>query len=76
MSSMPAGEFKAKCLKVMERVAETGEPLVVTRHGRPVVQLIPVSQGAPSLFGRLSGAVTREGDLLAPIGDAWDADGE
>lgn len=76
MPSMPAGEFKSKCLKVMERVAETGEPLVVTKHGRPVVQLIPVSDRAPNLFGRLSGAVTREGDLLAPIDDAWEADDE
>ncbi len=69
MSSMPASEFKSKCLKVIERIAETGEPVVVTKHGRPVVQVIPVTDGAPVVFGRLAGAVTREDDIVSPIGD-------
>lgn len=45
MSSMPAGEFKSKCLKAMRSIAETGEPVTVTKHGRPVVQVIPEAAG-------------------------------
>ena len=64
---MPAGTFKSKCLRVMEQVAETGDPLVVTKHGRPVVQVVPAFADAPAVFGRLAGSVAREGDLVSPL---------
>jgi prevent-host-death family protein len=41
MRTMTAAEFKAKCLKVMDEVAETGEPVVVTKRGKPVARLVP-----------------------------------
>lgn len=41
MREMKAGEFKAKCLAVMDEVAATGEPVVVTKRGKPIVRLVP-----------------------------------
>lgn len=36
-----ASQFKARCLRLLDEVAETGETLVVTKHGRPVAQVVP-----------------------------------
>jgi len=59
---VPAGEFKARCPALLDRVAETGEDLVVTKRGKPVARLIPV-EPTPSLRG----SVVWEGDLVSPI---------
>ena len=42
MKQMRASAFKARCLKVMDHVKATGEPVVVTKRGAPVVKVIPV----------------------------------
>ncbi len=76
MCEMPAGQFKARCLKVMDQVARTGEPVVVTKHGKPVVRVVPVEEGALPVFGRLAGSVTRASDLISPIDEPWDAEAE
>jgi prevent-host-death family protein len=41
MKTMAAGEFKAKCLKVMDRVNKTREPVLITKKGKPVAKLVP-----------------------------------
>ena len=70
---IPAGEFKAKCLKLMDEVAETGEELVITKHGKPVAKLTPVIEGRHSLFGSMRGSVTILGDIVEPVLDpGWD----
>ncbi len=66
--TVPAGEFKARCLALLDEVAETGKPLLVTKRGRPVARLVPV-EAPPSLLG----SVRKEKDLISPIGDDWDA---
>ena len=48
-----AAEFKAKCLKLMDEVAESGEELVITKNGRPVSRLVPYREKPKSW---LSGA--------------------
>ena len=57
MRTIPAGEFKAKCLKIMDEVAATGVPVVVTKRGKPVVRLEPSGQAAPagSILARRGG---------------------
>ena len=67
--SIPAGEFKARCLALLDRVAETGQELVVTKRGRPVARLVPV-EPPPSLRG----SVVWEGDLISPIEEEWAAE--
>lgn len=55
---VPAGEFKAKCLKLMDEVAEAQEPITITKRGKAVVQLVPMpAEEKPfrSLFGRSPG---------------------
>ena len=75
--TIPAGEFKAKCLKLMDRVAETGEPLIVTQRGKPVARVLPVEPDTPEpLFGRLKGSILYEGDLISPIDVVWNAEVE
>jgi prevent-host-death family protein len=69
--TVAAGAFKARCLALLDRVAATGEPIVVTKRGRPVARVVPVrAASAPSLRG----SVTVRGDLTAPILDPWDVD--
>jgi prevent-host-death family protein len=63
-----AGELKAGCLSLLDTVARTRRPLVITKRGKPVAQLIPV-QEAPALFGALSGSVIHLDDLVSGIGD-------
>lgn len=72
---MSASQFKAQCLSLLDRVAETGVPLVVTKRGKPVARLVPVGGGGapPDLIGSVS--YDSDEDLLAPVGDAWEAEG-
>ncbi len=76
VTTMKAGEFKAKCLEVMARVEESGDTVVVTKRGKPVAQLGPVVERPDSLFGFLQGEVISKGDIVAPVEVDWDADRE
>lgn len=69
--SIPASTFKSKCLALLDRVAETGEPLVVTKRGRPVARVVPMPSDQS---GSLRGSVTVRGDIVGPILDFWDLD--
>lgn len=71
---MKAGEFKAKCLKVMDRVKRTRRKIIITKRNIPVAELIPVDEKEITAFGKMKGTVHVNGDLLAPIGEDWDAD--
>ena len=72
-SSIAAGEFKAECLSLLDSVARTRRPLVITKRGKAVAQLVPMPE-APALFGALAGSVVYADDLVAGMGDVWDAD--
>ena len=70
-----ASEFKAKCLALMDEVARTGQALVVTKNGRPVVEVRAVKPPrAVSPFG-LHPQVVVHGDVISPIipADDWEA---
>lgn len=72
---LAAGQFKATCLKVMDRVRRTREPVVITKRGKPIARLVPIAEDAPvPLFGYLAGTVTILGDVVEPTAEAWDAD--
>ena len=68
-------EFKAKCLKLMNDVARTRQPLVVTRHGRPLVQIRPV-EADPSAHGLgcMAGQTEIVGDVIQVPDDDWFVD--
>ncbi len=49
--TVSAAEFKTHCLRLMDEVRETGIPIVVTKHGRPVSRLVPVERSQVDVFG-------------------------
>lgn len=71
-TSIGAGEFKSKCLKLLDDVAETRHPLIITKHGKPVAKLVPMPPEA-ELYGALSGSVRHEGDIVSPLENEWEA---
>ena len=66
MKIMPAGQFKARCLKVMDEVRSTREPVVITKKGRPVAKLVPAEGQPEDVFGCMKGEVEIVGDIVAP----------
>ncbi len=69
-----AGVFKAKCLRLLDEVQQTGKEIVVTKRGKPVARVVPVEDGLPEWFGRLKGTVRFCGDIISPIDEVWDAE--
>lgn len=65
-----AGEFKSRCLKLLDEVADTREPLIITKHGKPVAQLVPMPPPG-ELFGALAGSVLHENDIISPVDTPW-----
>jgi prevent-host-death family protein len=71
---MKAGEFKAKCLELMDWVAEGHEEIIITKRGKPVAKLVPLSAiPKRELFGYMRGTVEILGDIISPIDEKWDA---
>ena len=66
MKTIPAGTFKTKCLAIMDEVQAKREPVVVTKHGRPVAKLVPVNPDADEIFGFFSGRGSITGDVVSP----------
>ena len=73
---MPAAEFKAKCLSLLDRVHHRGESITITKRGRVVARLVPASEDDERPWLRLRGTVTWHGDSLAPVLEEWEADTE
>ena len=71
---MKAAEFKAKCLQAMDEVAATGKPIVITKRGKPVAQLAPITNKPKTLRGFLKGTVRSSGDIVAPVDVDWDTE--
>ena len=74
LKEVPATEFKANCLRLMDQVETMRAEFVVTRHGKPVARLVPYDDAPPSLFGMLAGTVQAADDLIDPTVEVWDAD--
>ena len=71
--TIKASEFKAKCLKLMDEVTETGEEIVITKNGRPTVRLIAYREKPMTLFGIDKGRIQILGDIISPIDVEWEA---
>jgi prevent-host-death family protein len=71
MQEISASRFKAQCLALLDGVAQTGEEIVVTKHGRPVARVVAMTEPEG-----LEGSVTfhvSDDELVAPLDVAWDA---
>ena len=69
---IPASVFKAKCLGILDRVAENHQTVIVTKHGRPVAKVVPLDEGEKGKS--LLGSVRFNDDIIAPIDEEWDAE--
>jgi prevent-host-death family protein len=67
---LPAGEFKAKCLALLDEVESGQRTLVVTKRGRPVAQVVPLPKAKEAT---LLGSLVHEEDPFDPVDVAWDA---
>jgi prevent-host-death family protein len=71
-ATMGAGDFKTKCLQILDTVAAQREPLVITKRGKPVAKLVPMPPEV-ELFGAMAGSVQSETDIISPLDVTWSA---
>lgn len=71
-ATVPAGEFKSKCLRLLDEVAEKRHTLIVTKRGRPVAQVSPVPAKG-GFVGSMEGTGKILGDIISPIDAGWEA---
>ena len=75
MRELSVSEFKAKALGILDQVSRTGEEVVITKRGKPLVKVVPLSDAVePLVPGKLRGTVLEEVDIVSPLGaELWDA---
>jgi antitoxin (DNA-binding transcriptional repressor) of toxin-antitoxin stability system len=77
METIAISKFKATCLAALERVHATGQPLRVTRFGKPIADIVPPAPDPPRQpwLGSMSGTGTIVGDIVAPTSELveWEA---
>ena len=73
LPTVTASEFEAKCLKLMDDVAENGGEIVITKNGNPVAKLVAFPKRPESLFGIDRGKLRIVGDIISPIDVEWEA---
>ena len=70
-----AAQFKAKCLKLIDEVAATRKPLVITKRGKPLAKLVPIQEESlPPLFGYMKGMGEILGDIVNVPHEPWAAE--
>ncbi len=66
MKKIPAGQFKSQCLAIMDEVQHSGEPVLITKHGKPVANY-PAETTGDDVFGYMAGKVKIFGDIVLPV---------
>jgi prevent-host-death family protein len=69
--AIPAGQFKARCLAILDEVQASRRAVVVTKRGKPVARVVPIEDADVRVS--LRGSILCEGDIVSPIGDDWTA---
>ena len=72
--TIKASEFKAKCLKLMDQVASSGQELVITKNHKPIAKLTPYRQRPETLLGVDEGKIEITGDIVSPVETDWEAE--
>ncbi|MDE3196683.1 MAG: type II toxin-antitoxin system Phd/YefM family antitoxin [Acidobacteriota bacterium] len=77
MEEMAVSKFKATCLAVLDRVARTGEPVRITKHGKPIAEIVPPAppKRKKNWLGAMANRTQILGDIVAPAfdPDEWHA---
>lgn len=71
MKQIAAARFKEQCLSILDNVGTEG--IIITKRGKPVAKLIPISAESSSLIGSLKGRMSIKGPVLG-TGVEWDAE--
>lgn len=72
--TVSATEFRARCYRLMDEVAETGREIVITKRGKPVARLVPYRRKRGAPFGLYRDEIRVHGDIGSPIDVVWDAE--
>jgi prevent-host-death family protein len=74
-TTIAAGQFKAKCLALLDEVQQTRKEYVITKRGKPVARLVPAEpmKKTDDVFGRMKGTGVIRGDIFS-TGERWEAD--
>lgn len=75
METISASQFKARCLALLDDVAESGAEITVTKRGKPVAKVVPVDADHDSVLTSVTQLVSDE-ELMAPIDVVWEADAD
>jgi prevent-host-death family protein len=70
--SIQAGQFKAKCLQLMDEVEEKHICIIITKHGKPVAKLMPIEETPVDFFGCLKDTVNIKKDIVDPLDVEWE----
>jgi antitoxin (DNA-binding transcriptional repressor) of toxin-antitoxin stability system len=77
MEQIAVSKFKATCLAILENVRKTRQPILVTRFGKPIAEIMPPpAEATPkSWLGSMAGTAEIRGDIIAPALDPedWEA---
>jgi len=77
METIPVSKFKIHCLAVVEQVRKTRKPVLITRFGKPVAEIVPPSipERPKNWLGHMAGTGEITGDIISPAFDEeeWDA---
>lgn len=74
MKQIPAGQFKARCLAILDEVAEKRTPYTVTKHGKPVARIVPCPGSPAAPVNPLENSVVFQKDIVSPVEEEWEAD--
>lgn len=72
METIAISKFKATCLAMLDRVKKTGQPLLITKRGEPIAQVVPPpprEAPAESTYGCMKGTGMIIGDIVEPLGE-------
>jgi prevent-host-death family protein len=69
MKTIPAGQFKARCLAIMDEVQAKRQAVIITKRGKPVAKIVPIEKTKDDIFGFMKGKGTIEikGDIVSPV---------
>ena len=74
MIEIKAGEFKAKCLQLMNLAQSKHETIVITKRGIPIAKLIAYEETPNTLFGFMKNSIRTQENIVESLNERWDAE--
>ena len=72
-NTIGAGEYKAKCLKIMDEVNNNHRVITITKRGKPIAKLVPIIENALDVFGCMQNTLKIKKDIISPIDTKWES---